>query len=322
VIRRSTVFLAAMAAVAWAFPAWYPTDFVVQRTDSPELSRYLATERLDFAEPIHMMGTAQVDGIRLAVHGWVPAGAKGTVFLVHGYYSQSGIWSEHIRRLLADSLAVVAFDLPGHGLSDGQRMDVDSFGQYTKALRAIEDSMASRAPKPWMLVGHSMGSGVAIDRSRQSRFPYARVALLAPMLRYDGWTWTGLALPVVGIFKDRMERNRKLSSSSDTAFLNRLSNDPLEGWFTPLHWLRQVRAWNATLANAEFAPSDWLLVQGGFDKTVDWRWNMDWLQTKIPGLKTEFLPLARHHVHNEGGATGIAARKILDDFLTRPLPNR
>lgn len=321
-IRGLLLSVAAFAGGAIAFPGWYPTNFATPTPINPELSRYLVDEHIDIAPDIHTMGSAQMDGIRLAIHHWVPEGAKGTVFLVHGYYSQSGIWSEHIRKLLDDSLAVVAFDLPGHGLSDGRRLDVDSFGQYTKALRAVEDVMADRAPEPWMIVGHSMGGGVVLDRSRQPGFRYARAVLLAPMLRYDGWTWTGLALPVVGVFKERMERKRKLSSSSNTAFLNRLSTDPLEGWYTPLHWLRSVRAWNTSLADARFAESEWLLVQGGLDKTVDWKWNMVWLQERIPGLKAVFFPLARHHVHNEGGGTGIAARRILDDFLTRPLPIR
>jgi len=320
--RLLSLALAALATGATAFPAWYPTNFAAPAAADAELSRYLVAERLDIAEPVHAMGVAEVDKIRLAVHAWNPVGAKGTVFLVHGFYSQSGIWAEHVRRLLADSLAVVAFDLPGHGLSDGQRLDIDTFGQYTKALRAVEDSMATRMPKPWMLAGHSLGGGIALDRSRQSDFPYRRVALVAPLLHYDGWTWIGAVLPAVGLFKDRMDRNRKLSSSSDTAFLRRVATDPLEGWFTPIHWLREVRAWNSGLADAKFAKTEWLLIQGGLDKTVDWKWNMAWLQEKIPGLKTEFLPLARHHVHNEGGATGIAARKIFDDFLTRPLPNR
>lgn len=317
--RRALLLALLLASVAGAVPAWFPSNFSRPVAPSPELSNYLRAERLGIADSIHAMGTATVDGIRLAVHAWIPPRATATVFLVHGYYSQSGIWSDHIRRLLGRGVAVVAFDLPGHGLSDGPRLDVDSFPQYAKALRAVEDSMASRAPRPWRIAGHSLGGGVVLERARHGDFPYERVLLLAPLLRYRNWAKIGAVLPAVAMAKPYLARKRVVASSSDPAFRDRVLSDPLEGWRTSTHWLQTVRRWNSTLGPIERPGTTWTLVQGGLDQTVDWKWGTHWLRDNIPGLRVRWLPLARHHVHNEGGSTGATARRILDDFLA-PLP--
>lgn len=322
-MRLSAPLLAGMFAstCAWAVPGWFPTSFTRPVPHSPEMARYLHIEHLDLADSLHEVGTVRCDTLRLAVHSWIPRNAAGTVFLVHGYYSHSGIWSEHVQRLLEKNMAVVAFDLPGHGLSDGTRLDADSFAQYAEGLRALEDSMARRAPKPWSLVGHSLGGGIVLDRALRGSFPYSKVLLIAPMLRYRSWNWVGTVLPVVSAFKPYLERKRVSLSSADTTFQNRILADPLEGWRTSTHWLKIVRSWNASLKPPDRSGVEWMLIQGGLDQTIDWRWGTDWLRANIPGLRTRYLPLARHHVLNEAGTTGVKARELFDTFLTHTLPN-
>lgn len=319
---RAVRICLAVASAALCAPPGIPLGRTPVRDVPPELKARLASSHLEIADSIHWLGTAQVDGIRVAIHSWIPPRATATVFLLHGYYDHSGVWAPHVRRLLARNLAVVAMDLPGHGLSDGVRMDVDSFGVYARALRALEDSLRSVAPRPWSLAGHSLGGAVALERARRPDYPYTKTLLLAPMVRYSGWTWTGAAIPVVSLFKDELARNRKLASSSDSSFLARLSSDPMEGWTTSLHWLKQVRKWHGSLDRAVFAPGDWMILQGGMDKTVDWEFGIPWLKTRLPGARTLMAPLARHHLHNEGGRTGKAVREVFDDFLSSPPSQR
>lgn len=317
-VRSAVGICLAAASAALCAPSGMPPGRTPVRDVPHGLKARLASSHLDIADSIHCVGTAEVDGIRVAIHSWIPPRATATVFLLHGYYDHSGVWAPHVRRLLARDLAVVAMDLPGHGLSEGRPMDVDSFGVYARALRAVEDSSRSCAPRPWSLAGHSLGGAVALERARRPDYPFAKTLLLAPMVRYAGWTWTGAAIPVVSLFKDDLARSRKLASSSDSSFLARLSNDPMEGWSTSLHWLKQVRKWHGSLDGAVFAPTDWMILQGGLDKTVDWEFGTPWLETRLPGAIVLMAPLARHHLHNEGGRTGVAVRAVFDDFLSSP----
>ena len=308
-------------SLASAVPTWFPRGFRTANSSDPAALRdYLAVERLDIADSIHRFGTVRVGALEIACQTWIPSHARGTVFLVHGYYNHTGTWSPHIRRFLSEGWAVASLDLPGHGLSDGARFDADSMGTYTLALRALEDSLGARAPKPWSLVGHSLGGLVVLDRARAADYPYATTVLLAPMVRYTGWTWIGAVLPVVSSFKDYMERGRNLTSSGDSAFLRRLRADTLEGWKTSTHWLKEVRRWGALASTAKFAPSRWFLLQGDLDQTVDFRHDVDWIADRTGGLRVRIFKGARHHLHNEAGALGALVQASLDSAIGGGLP--
>lgn len=312
--------LCALAGI-WGTPGWYPRGFwPVPTTGAPaEFTRYLATEDLDIEPAIHRTGTVRSLDREIACHLWIPSNARGTVFLVHGMYNHSGTWSPHIRRILGLGLAVATLDLPGHGLSDGRWMDIDSIAEYSLALRALEDSLRFRAPLPWTLVGHSLGGTVVLDRAAGPEYPYARTILVSPLVHYAKWGLVGAALPPVALFKDHMARGRNLTSSTDTTFRNRLLSDPLEGWQTGTRWLRAVRRWNGSF-DRPTATTHWHLLQGETDATVDWKYDIGWLRGRIPDLDATIYPEGHHHLLNDGAPSGPASRAKLDSILRGDLP--
>jgi lysophospholipase len=317
------LFLALVGAgTAFSVPSWFPRGFrTAQASDPVDLRSYLATEDLSIADSIHRFGTVRVGAAEIACQAWIPARARGTVFLVHGYYNHTGIWAPHIRRFLSEGWAVASLDLPGHGLSDGRPFDVDSIGEYGDALIALEDSLRGRAPRPWSVVAHSMGGLVVLDRARRPDYPYANTVLLAPMVHFSGWTWIGAVLPAISLFKDQMVRGKTLNSSSDTAFLHRVEKDPLEGWRTPVHWLKEVRIWNAEPRVSQLAPSRWFYLQGDQDRTVDWRYDIDWVAARTDGMRVRMFKGARHHLQDEGGPLGDLVRTSLDSAIGGGLPS-
>lgn len=318
---RLTLFVCAAAAGSLAVAPWFPRGFTPAPTPpAAELARYLDTERLAIAPDLHRMGTTRSGALEIACHTWLIPQSRGTIFLVHGFYNHSGTWSAHIKRWISQGFSVVSFDLPGHGLSDGRRMDIDSMAEYTHALESVEDSMRGKAPLPWALVGHSLGGGVVLDRATRGNYPYAQSVLLAPLLHYTSWTKVGIALPLVGLTTDHVSRGRKIASSSDSAFLKFLSEDPLEGWQTGLPWLRAIRRWNEGLDTAKWATSRWVMLQGGLDATVDFRYQERWLGEHFSELTTLRYPQARHHLHNEAAPEGDRVRASLDSILSSALP--
>jgi lysophospholipase len=321
-VREALLLTLVAAGAALSVPSWFPRGFrTADAADPARLGSYLATEDLAIADSIHRFGTVRVGALEIACQTWIPARARGTVFLVHGYYNHTGIWGPHIRRFLSEGWAVASLDLPGHGLSDGRPLDVDSIGEYSLALMALEDSLRGRAPRPWSVVGHSMGGLVVLDRARRGNYPYTNSVLLAPMVHFAGWTWIGAVLPVVSLFKEEMVRGKALNSSSDTAFLQKVERDPLEGWKTPVHWLDEVRDWNSGAGNERLAPSHWFILQGDRDATVDWRYDIDWVAARTDGLRVRMFSGARHHLQDEGGALGVLVRASLDSAIGGGLPS-
>jgi alpha-beta hydrolase superfamily lysophospholipase len=108
--------------------------------------------------------SVQVEGgLELFSRCWRPAGApRAVVVLVHGFLAHSGLYGWVAEQLVDDGLAVYAFDLRGHGRSQGDRYWVDEFNDYLGDLDAIVTMARAREPGlPVFLLGHSAGGVVA-----------------------------------------------------------------------------------------------------------------------------------------------------------------
>ena len=99
--------------------------------------------------------------------------AKPVVAFVHGAQHDHSVWILQTRHLAHHGFSVLALDLPGHGRSAGPALaDVESMAAWT--LRAIAAAGASRAT----IVGHSMGSLIALEAAGQAPDAVAGVALV------------------------------------------------------------------------------------------------------------------------------------------------
>lgn len=93
---------------------------------------------------------------------WLPDGApKAALLIVHGYAEHSGRYAWVAEQLVAHGYAVVAFDLRGHGKSDGERVLIKSMNEYLFDVDAALLRVFEHAPGvPVYVLGHSMGGGV------------------------------------------------------------------------------------------------------------------------------------------------------------------
>ncbi|MFO8100353.1 MAG: alpha/beta hydrolase [Salinibacter sp.] len=112
-----------------------------------------------------------IDGLRLFTRHWCPAGpVQARIVLVHGYAEHSGRY-DHVATSFSDvGAATYAFDLRGHGQSEGRRVFVDRFDQYLDDLARVLSWVRAEGPnRPLFLFGHSMGGLIALkfvlDRS-------------------------------------------------------------------------------------------------------------------------------------------------------------
>jgi pimeloyl-ACP methyl ester carboxylesterase len=81
------------------------------------------------------------------------------VVFIHGAAGSRLFWPPAMRRL--PGVEVFALDLPGHGASPGA--GASSIREYAEAVRAWMSSLDLR---PAVLVGHSMGSAIALTLAR------------------------------------------------------------------------------------------------------------------------------------------------------------
>ncbi len=125
------------------------------------------------------------DGLRLWAQGWRPqAEPRAVVCLVHGGGEHSGRYAHVAAALTAASYAFLAFDLRGHGRSEGPRGHAPSYEVLLDDLGRFLDEAARRFPGlPRFLYGHSLGGNLALNYALRRRPALAGVIVTSPFLR-------------------------------------------------------------------------------------------------------------------------------------------
>jgi acylglycerol lipase len=125
------------------------------------------------------------DGIVLRGRSWVPPEApQRVVLVVHGLKDHSGRYADVAEALNARGGAVVAFDLRGHGRSDGERAFVSRFGVYGTDLDAERAFVTERFPGlPLTILGQSMGGAIVARNALDRPAGLAALALSSPALQ-------------------------------------------------------------------------------------------------------------------------------------------
>lgn len=270
---------------------------------NPAAKRYAAYYGIDFsAEVDQHLGHIQVDGFDLAVQVWRPSLPRGTLVILHGYYDHMGLYRHVIRWALEQRLAVMAFDLPGHGLSSGDRASIDCFLRYQQVLDGvIEQAALWRLPAPWHFLGQSTGGAILIDRLLHGPLPeqIGRTILMAPLVRPKQWGMSQFSLKLLGGFIQQLGR-RFTDNSTDTDFLEFIrQHDPLQPQVLPVAWVQALDKWIPRIETAMPAQHRPLIIQGQADRTVDWQHNIRVLEEKFDAPELFYLPEARHHLANE-----------------------
>ncbi|MCV6604727.1 MAG: alpha/beta hydrolase [Porticoccaceae bacterium] len=249
------------------------------------------------------VGRVNVDGRAICVYCWLPADCRGTTFLVHGYFDHVGLYGHLLEHLLARGQAVVAFDLPGHGLSGGEPLAIDHFHSYQRVLQFLLDKCQHFA-KPFHAVGQSTGGAVLLGllqslSQHREQSPFASTYLLAPLVRPWQWRRKLLKFWLLRSFVDRAPREFAVNSH-DEDFLRFLEQgEPLQQRHIPLSWVRAMVRWGGDFSSAAQCPWPIIVIQGGRDTTVDGPYNIRQIQHQFPNARVQLVEGAMHHMVNE-----------------------
>ncbi len=100
--------------------------------------------------------------------------ALPSVIFCHGAQCDHSVWILQSRYLAHHGYGVLALDLPGHGRSEGPA--VASVGELADWIAAAQDAAGV---KQAAIVGHSMGSLIALECAARHPERVAKIALLA-----------------------------------------------------------------------------------------------------------------------------------------------
>jgi alpha-beta hydrolase superfamily lysophospholipase len=130
------------------------------------------------------------DGVELSGYFGIPETEQGIIVLLHGYGEQAVAYQELAQNWLAQSYAVYAFDLRGHGKSGGERGHVNRFTDFLDDLDLILARIRDRhQSRPLFLVGQDLGALIAAMYVMTQRPQIAGVILsgLITSIPFVGW---------------------------------------------------------------------------------------------------------------------------------------
>lgn len=136
--------------------------------------------------------------------------AHPTLVFIHGAQHDHFVWKTLVTRLARDGLNVLAPDLPGHGRSGGPPLpDIEALANWLVALFA---KLGSDGTAPITLIGHSMGSMIALEAA----------ARLPGRVRHLVMVGTALPMPVAPALLDAARDDEPRAM----ALINRWSHSP------------------------------------------------------------------------------------------------
>ncbi len=273
--------------------------------DSDDAQQYLEHYGINFEKEAicrkHHAGFFKASGFRIATHIFEAHNPRGTVFFIHGFTDSVGIMQHPIRYLLQHNWTVVAFDLPGHGLSSGEQASIDSFDQYRDVLMVCLKRCQASLPKPWHGVGQSTGGAVWLNYlgSLPKQTDIEKIALVAPLIRPKGWGLAQWFFPVYKLFIKGPARNFT-NNSHDSNFLEFIEHaDPLQTRITPTRWVSAMAEWIKLFDSFPVQQRSLLVIQGDDDHTVDFNYNLPTIKEKFPTTRVRMIKDARHQLVNE-----------------------
>lgn len=299
-------------------PPLSPANTVAGLAWGPNYAKFY---NIDFAKEFaglrHYLGYFDSAGERIAGQVFALPDARLTAYLYHGYYDHVGLLNNAIAYCLRHDCSVVAYDLPGHGLSSGKRAAISDFQIYRQVLR---DAFAAVAvfdlPASKIALAQSTGCAILMSHLLEGgEADFEKSVLMAPLVRPRDWWWGRPAHAILKYFIPSLPR-KFADNSDDQAFLEFLrARDPLQPRTLPLSWVGALKKWLPWFLNLPANNSKILVVQGDSDDTVDWPFNLSVIRKKFPQLAEHHITGARHHLVKEGEVYRQQLWQACDEFL-------
>lgn len=266
---------------------------------TPELLNYFNYYKIHYPHIPHHFGTIDGDNRKIAAHVYHPPGAKKTLYLIHGYLLHSSSYYHLIKLLLENGYALVTFDLPGHGYSTGQEAHIDDFSCYVEAFKNLLDKTLPYLPEPETLMGISTGGAVMLEYLFYHQTVFKSHIMASPLVRSACWGLSKFGMALIGGFIKRVPTITGYISA-DPEDLQQILNDPLKRNRTPLSWVKALFRWNDKIHLPGTGSNEKvLIIQGDRDTVVDWRYNLPFLQKKLPNMELYRIPGAAHELFFE-----------------------
>lgn len=278
-------------ALYGAYARFYKIDFASSSKVATQSIRFVKSARFN-----------------MVVQRFVPPEPKAFALICHGYFDHAGLYGSLIEALLDKGVEVIVFDLPGHGLSSGDRAAISCFSDYQHAFNDVVLEICkefSHWGEGFSLIGQSTGAAIIADSLLQEEHKFLNevklkhAVLLAPLLRPKAWSKAELMHSLIKNYKKYWPRSFRANthSTSFSEFIKQ--HDPMQCTSLSVDWIGALRKWLPEILSrpASFIPIS--IVQGTDDETVDWEFNLQNYRRLFPNARVTLIEDAKHQLANE-----------------------
>jgi acylglycerol lipase len=204
------------------------------------------------------------------------ASIKAVLIVVHGLADHSGRFANVAKRFVPLGYAVYAFDMRGHGQSEGKRGTIDSVSCCIEDIHAFRQIVSGKHPgKKIFLLGHSIGGTVSVAYTVKHQNDISGLILSAPVMT-PGRSFSP-AVVAIAKFLAKIAPGmgiQKISAqaiSRDTGIVQAYINDPLvfHGPLTASQGIRMMKEMEALRRQIPTIALPLLVLYGTADKISD-----------------------------------------------------
>lgn len=227
----------------------------------------------------HTEGTFEPKpGICLYEQWWQPSETpKALIVIVHGIAEHSGRYAHVAEYLCQSGYAVGAFDLRGHGRSQGKRAYIQSFDDLLDDLQYFLQRATEKASQGSIfLLGHSLGSGIVVKYLIDRPLDGIRGALLSGPMIMVGESVPPILVKVANVLGTLTPNLPVLQLDQDTVsrdpdVVERYDSDPMNfrGKLAARTGAEINRTFQYLQANLKRISLPLLIMQGGADRLVN-----------------------------------------------------
>ena len=245
---------------------------------------------------------------KIYCQAWLPdTDPKAVILFVHGLAEHSGRYMNLVNHFVPLGYAVYGFDHLGHGKSDGPRVYVERFQDFTDTIKTYYDMIQAWQPgKPVYLIGHSMGGLISAVYLLDHQKDFAGAVLSGASVKIPKHI-SSATISIGKIFSKILPKFGLIQLeadgvSRDPAVVQAYVNDPLvcTGKVTARLAGELLGATRRIMSEAEKIVLPILILHGGADKLVESdasRWFHDRIRSTDKTLK--IYPGLYHEVFNE-----------------------
>lgn len=268
------------------------------------------------------------DGVDMYARSWAPEETpEAVVCLVHGLGEHSGRYA-HVGKAFTDaSLALLAFDLRGHGKSGGQRGHFPSFEALMDDIhRHIQQADENFPGLPVFLYGHSLGGLLVLNYATYHKHSLSGViatgaGLRSPVLEQKAKLTLskilGGFLPTVSI-PTGLDAN---GISRDPEVVRAYKDDPLVHDVATLSGARVgIGAVDRAFTHAGEFNTPLLIMHGTADRVTYARGSQEFAALVLENCTQKFWDGLYHEIHNEPEQNEVFAFMI--DWMKTQLKNK